>query len=58
MVVIAVVVGIIDVEVALANAVVCVAGLEPARLVNMREKEGGATRLLLPALHAENAHKE
>ncbi len=52
MVVIAVVVGIGDVEVARANAVVCVAGLEPARLVGLGEEEGGATRLLLPALHA------
>jgi hypothetical protein len=50
--VIAVVVGIGDVERSLANAVVCVAGLEPARLVGLGEEEGGATRLLLPALHA------
>jgi hypothetical protein len=56
MIVIAVVVGISDVERALANAVVCVAGLEPTRMVGLGEEEGGATRLLLPALSVENAH--
>jgi hypothetical protein len=58
MVVIAVVVGIGDVERARANAVVGVAGLKPTGLIALGEEEGGATRLLLPALHVENAHNE